>query len=281
MHVVLIFCQNHDGKNAVLVYNQQGEMQRMFLGNKMEFEQRTAQIGNARIYYETAGSGPALVLLHGLSGSTRWWRKNMPVLARDFRVYVVDLIGFGQSRGQPFILEETAGLIAAWMDRIDAERFHLVGHSMGGLVAAEVAAQQPGQVDHLVLVDMAALPPGRNIFTSALRLVPAVVYMPLDFLPVLVRDALRAGPRTLLQASFAIHQADIRASLGQIAARTLIVWGEHDMLLPVSLGHALHQTLPGSEFHLVRGAGHNPMWDRADEFNQVIRRFILEDDAKR
>jgi pimeloyl-ACP methyl ester carboxylesterase len=147
---------------------------------------------------------------------------------------------------------------------------------MGGLVAAELAAMRPERVDHLVLVDMAAMPPGQNIFSSALRLLPAVRYMPLDFLPVLLGDALRAGARTLLKASFAIHNADIRASLGNIAARTLIVWGEHDMLVPVSAGLALHQALPGSEFHVVRGAGHNPMWDRAEEFNGVVRAFLGE-----
>ena len=239
-----------------------------------EFVQQVTQLGSTRIYYETGGDGPALVLLHGLSGSSRWWRKNIFTLARDFRVYVIDLIGFGRSRGQPFILAETAGLIAAWMDSLDTERFHLVGHSMGGLVAAELAAQQPGRVDHLVLVDAAVVPAGRNIVGSALRLLPALVYMPLDFLPVLVGDALRAGPLTLLRASFAIHRADITASLGQIAARTLIVWGEYDMLLPVSLGLALHQALPGSEFKVVRGAGHNPMWDRAAEFNRVVRDFL-------
>ncbi len=237
-------------------------------------EQRVAQVGKARIYYETGGDGPAVVLLHGLSGSSRWWRKNTHALARSFRVYVVDLIGFGRSRGQRFVLEETAGLIAAWMDGLGAERFHLVGHSMGGLVAAELAAQYPERVNRLVLVDAAAVPIGRTLFGSALRLVPAVAYMPLDFLPVLVTDALRAGPLTLLRASYAIHQADITADLARIAARTLIVWGEHDTLLPVERGRALHQALPGSEFVVMRRAGHNPMWDRAEEFNRAVEEFL-------
>ncbi len=241
---------------------------------RIPIEQRVAQVGTAHIYYEASGEGPAVVLLHGLSGSSHWWQKNTPVLARNFCVYVIDLIGFGRSRGQRFVLEDTAGLIAAWMEAIGAETFHLVGHSMGGLVAAELAAQHPERVNRLVLVDAAAVPIGRTLIGSALRLIPAIGYMPLDFLPVLFTDALRAGPLTLLRASYAIHQADITADLARIAARTLIVWGEHDTLLPVERGKSLHQALPGSEFIVVRHAGHNPMWDRAEVFNEMVERFL-------
>ncbi len=235
-----------------------------------------ARVGSGRIYYETGGDGPALVLLHGLSGSTRWWRKNSVVLARDFRVFVIDLIGFGRSRGQRFGLPEMVRMVAEWLDTTGVERFHLIGHSMGGLVAAELAARYPRRVGRLVLVDAAAVPPGRTVLGSMLRLLPALWYMPLDFLPVLVTDALRAGPLTLLRATSAIHQADITANLARIASRTLIVWGEHDMLLPATRGEELHQALPGSQVIIVRGAGHNPMWDRAEEFNRVVKEFLKE-----
>ena len=238
------------------------------------FEQRMTQVGRDRVYYEVGGDGPAVVLMHGLSGSTRWWARNTAVLAKRFRVYVVDLIGFGRGHGQRFVLENTAGLIAAWLDGIGVDTCHVIGHSMGGLVAAELAAQRPERVDHLVLVDAAALPLGRTIVGSALRLVPALAFMPVDFLPVLVTDALRAGPLTLLRATRAIHQADISADLAHIAARTLIIWGEDDTLLPASRGAELHLALPGSEFVVVRGAGHNPMWDQPARFNRLVTRFL-------
>jgi pimeloyl-ACP methyl ester carboxylesterase len=239
-------------------------------------EQRIAQFGKARIFYETSGNGPAVVLLHGLSGSSRWWRKNTSILAERFRVYAIDLIGFGRSRGQRFVLEATAGLILAWMEQTGEDCFHLVGHSMGGLVAAELAAQNPGRVGQLVLVDVAAVPRGRTVTGSILRLFPALAFMPADFLPVLLTDALRAGPLTLLRATYAIHQAHLAADLSQVANRTLIVWGEHDMLLPVSRGRELQEALPGSRFSVLRGAGHNPMWDRAEEFNRLVTSFLLE-----
>ena len=237
-------------------------------------EARYARIGEKRVFYQVAGNGPAVVLLHGLSGSSRWWARNILPLSQRFRVYSVDLIGFGGSRGQRFVLDETAEIIARWMELAGEERYHLVGHSMGGLVSAELASRYPQRLDRLVLVDAAALPMGHSMLRSAVNLAGALRWMPLDFVPVLVKDALRAGPLTLLRASQAIHRADITEDLRKIAARTLLVWGEHDAMIPARRGEALHEALPGSEFVVIRGAGHNPMWDRAEAFNQIVMAFL-------
>jgi pimeloyl-ACP methyl ester carboxylesterase len=225
------------------------------------------------VHYTAAGSGRPVVLMHGLSGSTRWWHKNIDALSGKFRVYALDLVGFGSSRGL-FSLERAVDLTAAWLERLDGEPAHLVGHSMGGLIAAQLAASTPARVDGLVLVDAVAVPLRRSMVNSAFRLPPAMRYMPLDFLPVLLTDALRAGPLNLLRASLAIHRADITRELGQINSRTLVVWGEHDKLLPLALGERLHRSLPGSRWVVVPGAGHNPMWDRPDTFNQLVADFI-------
>jgi pimeloyl-ACP methyl ester carboxylesterase len=245
----------------------------------IEVESTSARIGGQTLFYQVAGRGPAVVLLHGLSGSTRWWRKNVEPLAAHFRVYAVDLIGFGRSRRQPFSLERSGETLAQWMDAVGEERFHVVGHSMGGLISVDLAARHPERLDRLVLVDALALPMGHGIARSALALVEALRWLPGDFLPVLVADALRAGPLTLARASWAIHQADRSAALRRIAARVLIVWGEHDTLLPAPQGAALHAALPGSEFVVIEGAGHNPMWDRPAEFNRLLTRFLREGEA--
>src|SRR5581483_1554615 len=116
-------------------------------------ERRRIAVGPATIAYEVAGSGPPVVLLHGLSGSSRWWRRNIGALAPHRRVYIVDLIGFGASRGQArFVLAEAAGTLMRWLDLLGLARASLVGHSMGGLIAAELAADAPDRVDRLVLV---------------------------------------------------------------------------------------------------------------------------------
>src|SRR3954447_23730232 len=101
--------------------------------NISQLERRRVRLGPATIAYEVAGAGPPVVLVHGLSGSSRWWRRNIGALTPHRRVYVVDLIGFGASRTRaPFVLAEAAGSLTRWMDQLELERVSLVGHSMGG-----------------------------------------------------------------------------------------------------------------------------------------------------
>jgi pimeloyl-ACP methyl ester carboxylesterase len=236
------------------------------------------EAGTARIAYQVSGDGPPLVLLHGLSGSARWWARNAPVFSRRFRVYAIDLVGFGLSRGQPFSLGEAPGLLLRWMDSLPKERFHLAGHSMGGLVAASLAAFTPQRVDRLVLVDALALPIGHSLARSALGLLEAARYTPFDFLPVLAGDALRAGPLTLLRAVREVHRAGPAVDLARIAAQTLVVWGEHDTILPLRYGQALfqelHRTQDAASFSVIPGAGHMPMWDHPAEFNRLVLGFL-------
>jgi pimeloyl-ACP methyl ester carboxylesterase len=231
-------------------------------------------VGSGSIYYLSGGSGDPLVLLHGMAGSTRWWRKNLTALAQIRRVYVVDLIGFGYSRGQRFVLGEIADHVYQWTQQIGLETFSIIGHSMGGYIAADIAARHPRSIHQLVLVDAAAIPLPRSLVRNAFRLARALRYMPFDFLPVLVGDSLRAGPVNLLLAIRDILQADITPQLQKIEAETLIIWGEHDTLLPVAVGEDLHRALPRSAFTVVEGAGHNPMWDRPETFNRLLTGFL-------
>ena len=101
-----------------------------------------------------AGDGPPLVLIHGLSGSGTWWKRNLPALSATFRVTAIDLPGFGSSHPDArLILDEAPAQVAALMGELGIERAHVMGHSMGGLVAAGLAADHPARVDRLVLVD--------------------------------------------------------------------------------------------------------------------------------
>ena len=120
----------------------------MIAQNSSRPERRRAKIGPATIAYEVAGTGLPVVLVHGLSGSSRWWRRNIGALTPYRRVYMVDLIGFGASRaGQQFVLTEAASSLTGWMDQLGLERVGLVGHSMGGMIAAELAARAPPRRD--------------------------------------------------------------------------------------------------------------------------------------
>ncbi len=187
-------------------------------------ERRCIEIGDVPIAYEVAGSGEPLVLVHGLSGSTRWWAKNVEALGWRFRVHSIDLVGFGESRGgHPFVLREAAGYLATWMDQVGIERADVVGHSMGGFIAAELAADFPDRCERLVLVDAAALPFGYGYLRHLVGLLRALWYTPISFLPVLATDACRAGPLAVLKAARRLLTSDIRPKLARIDAPTLLV----------------------------------------------------------
>jgi pimeloyl-ACP methyl ester carboxylesterase len=241
--------------------------------DKMDEHSERFQDEEASIYYQTRGSGDPLVLVHGLSGSSRWWARNVNALARDFRVYMVDLAGFGQSPGK-FVLGEAADRLAAWMETLELEKVRLIGHSMGGYIAADLAARHGNRLERLVLVDALAVPMQRTLTQTALGLMLAIQYMPLGFMPVLVNDAWRAGAPTLLHAVREVLSSDLSEKLQQIEVPTLIVWGEHDTLLTPEVGERLHRKLPHALFVVIPGAGHNPMWDRPAEFNQLMRSFL-------
>ncbi|MDQ4078560.1 MAG: alpha/beta fold hydrolase [Chloroflexota bacterium] len=243
----------------------------------MKIEREHIEVGSATIYYQVAGAGEPVVLVHGLSGSTKWWAKNIEALARHFRVHLIDLIGFGGSQGRSrFVLSEAAGVLAEWMDQIGIEPANVVGHSMGGYISAELAADFPGRVDRLVLVDAAGLPFGYNYPKHAFGLLRVLRHLPFDFWPVLVQDAYRAGPVTILDALRQILFSDLRVKLAQIEVPALVVWGEHDTVIPVAVGETLSHSLPHAEFIVLDGAGHNPMWDRPLAFNRALLHFLTE-----
>lgn len=241
-------------------------------------EHVTTPYGRAALAYQVHGSGPPLLLIHGLAGSGRWWAKNVDALSKHFRVYVIDLIGFGSSRirsyGNRFALNEATDVLIAFMDRLDIERASLMGHSMGGHIAATLTARAPERIDRLILVDAAALPIRRGTARHLVSLVVAIFRFPLRFLPVLLLDSFRAGLRTIWRAGRELLVSDIRAEVAQIRTPTLVVWGGRDTIVPRSLGQQLADSVPGAEMLVIEGAGHNPMWERPDIFNRAVLRFL-------
>jgi pimeloyl-ACP methyl ester carboxylesterase len=242
--------------------------------DEVGLERRRLQIQGRPITFEVAGSGDPLILVHGLSGSTRWWRHNLGAFAQRHRVYLVDLIGFGSNRRQRFMLGEAAAELAEWMQLADVQRASMVAHSMGGLIAADLAASFPERIDRLVLASAAAVPLGRRYIRHAGGLVGALRYTLPSFWPVLATDAARAGPATLLRAIAQLLAADISPRLAGIVAPTLIVWGQHDRLVPLALGRQLHSYLPQAKFVTIEGAGHVPMWERPQAFNRAVLDFL-------
>ena len=120
---------------------------------------RQLRTDRLHIFYSEAGMGPPVILIHGLGASSRWWFPLYPQLSSDnFRALAPDLPGFGRSPGPPLPLHRAGRSVIEFADRIGLGRFFLCGHSMGGIVAAHIAAEYGPRVRRLVLIDSAGIP---------------------------------------------------------------------------------------------------------------------------
>lgn len=220
-----------------------------------------------------------MVLLHGLSGSFRWWRYTVPELAFRYRVHVPELVGFGRSlcEGAQPSIAELAELMAEWLDAMGLQRPALIGHSMGGQVAIHLAADRSRSVERLVLVAATGIPRPLTVYRLtrlAARLVPPRCWGTPRFLPTMAADVLRTGPRVLWQSARRLLEDDVRPLLPSILAPTLLVWGEFDPLVPLAQGRELAEAIPGAQLRVIQGGAHNVMADRPGAFNRELLHFL-------
>jgi pimeloyl-ACP methyl ester carboxylesterase len=240
----------------------------------------SAEVGPYRVHWVETGAGPeTVVLIHGLSGSSRWWKRNIPALAARYRVVVPDVIGFGRSRcpGMLPSMPEVAGIFAEWMDAAGTGPVHLVGHSMGGHLSVHVASRFPDRVRSLVLVDAAGV--RRPLTVTAMarfvyELAPPRQWGDPAFLPVIWGDALTAGPLAVAQGLRNILRDDVRPLLPDLRVPTLVLWGAGDSIIPLEHARVFRESIPGARLVLIPDAFHNPMVDRPEAFNRAVLGFL-------
>ena len=236
-----------------------------------------AYVGHTRLHYRVAGDEPPLVLVHGYGASSSWWRHNMGPLAEQHRVYAPDLGGFGRSWPKHhFSLERTVECLDSWMQELGLPCADLCGHSMGGHVCLRLAAAHPERVRKLVLADASGLPLHTRLLPLAWRCVRAQGHTRFRFAPIALATALQAGPLVLWTALHDLLADDVQSVLSGIAAPTLLVWGERDLLVPLELGRALQRAIQGSRLVVVPGAGHNVMFECREQFNRLVLDFLAE-----
>lgn len=236
-----------------------------------------------RLHYQVAGppEAPALVLLHGIGGNVNWWQMNMPAFSYHFRTYALDLPGFGFSwrLRKPFSIDEGAVYLREWLDFLNLEQVSLLGHSMGGHIAARFASQHHHRVSKLVL----AAPSGLWVTTAQrlrwLRDMPKVS-VPLNQTFSIATGTMRTDLLTLgisLKAILADRGA--AKALSALIVPTLLLWGGSDGVLPPALGERALQLLKKAPARLeyIVGGTHNMMYDQAEEFNRQTLGFLLDE----
>ncbi len=247
--------------------------------------ERKAKVDGLRVRYFEASPDPsppvgeAIVLLHGLGDSAETWARMMPALARGRRVLAPDLAGFGRTPAprEGMRLSVLVRYLAGFLDSLGVRRAILVGNSLGGAVAIRYAAENPGRVERLFLLDSAGLlervPPELEPKTrEEARELARISFgpearMPNFFLDDLVRWARNPAHRAYLRSE---EPTDVRGDLGRIQAPTTVVWGEQDRLVPPEHGRVLRDGIPGSELIVLPGVAHVPQLQVPEEVLRIM-----------
>jgi len=261
---------------------------------------------------ERSKPGQAVVLVHGLSGCWGNWLEQISVLAREHRVIALDLPGFGSSPmpAERITISGYGRILDALLAELGVQAAAVVGNSMGGFVAAELAIAFPQRVERLVLISSAGIstlpqPDRRDLLPALERLQrllgPAgawvaahpqkvarrprlreaalglVVRHPRKLPAPLAAEQLRgAGKPGFMQAMEAIVRYDLRERLCEIACPTLIVWGDGDRLVTVRDADVFAALIPNSRKVVFEDTGHMAMLERPAAFNALLSDFLAE-----
>ena len=258
---------------------------------------RFVTIYGSKIHYIEAGSGPVVILLHGLGGDTSNWAPTLAPLSAKYHVIVPDQIGFGLS-DKPLINYRVATLVdflEGFYQELKIERATLVGNSLGGWVAAAYALAHPQKVERLVLVDAAgfSLPGGTNpgslnVLNPATRegvrqIMSLIFYNKQLFMSDAVIDQIFASKMTagdgytIQRFIEAIARGDdvLDGRLAAIRQPTLIVWGREDELTTLAqFGQRFKKEITVSRLLIIEKCGHVPPIEKAAEFNSALMRFL-------
>jgi len=247
----------------------------------VKISRQTVEVNGLPIHYEVTGAGEPIVLVHGLSESTRLWYRNLPELAEHYRVYLVDLPGFGAMRAfhRHFNLKQSGVWLDAWMQVVGLEATSLVGHSLGGYVCMALAALRPEKITRLVLVDSLGIPFHRPVHRLIYPALKAIVKTHPSFWPCIHYDYLRAGPLMVHRAARQIVELDAAPVIAAVRVPTLLIWGENDDLIPLAFGRQLHVQLAGSRLLVLPRSNHFPMYERPHEFNNMLITFLQGQDV--
>ena len=241
----------------------------------------TMSLSGYQLHYRVAGAGSPLVLVHGFGVSGHIWQHVLPYLAQHYQVFVIDLPGYGRSSYREthasWQLRDMAPLLSAWLQALRLSSVHLVGHSMGGAIAIQIAAHAPELVHTLTLVDAAGMPFRSTFQKLARRSMRSFVQKGNGrYPPALIRDLLRPRLRLLWHNANQMVDCDVRAELATLTQPTLILWGEHDILVPISLGYELHKALPHAIFVTIPSSGHRPMLAQPALISGVMLAFLAD-----
>ena len=258
----------------------------------MNVENRFCQVSGVKVHLRQGGQGRPILFLHGAGGVTGW-NPFFVQLAQGAQVWAPDHPGFGQS-DDPAWIKHMPDLAMFYLDFLDqlapAEGFDVVGHSIGGWLAAEIAVRNSRHVRSLTLMSSAGLRvPGTPmgdifiwndeetarhlVFDPDLRAARLAAQPSEEEADILVRNKFSFAKLAWHPRLF---NPDLQKWLHRIQVPTQVIWGDHDGLFPLAYAHHWHQQLPASALHIVPDCGHSPINEKPAETAALIHQFIAK-----
>ncbi|MDQ7824553.1 MAG: alpha/beta fold hydrolase [Candidatus Eremiobacteraeota bacterium] len=243
-----------------------------------------------RVRYKESGTGFPVILLHGNGGDLESWASTIGPMARKFRVIAPDLPGYGRSeKPSSFSIEMLVASVAEIARHFSLTRVHLVGNSLGGVVAIECATRFPELVERIVLVgtpsvDKNELEKTLSTLTTWIKAdgTPRVsvedarlVFPGADTkITALMNESLAQAGITFSTANEALRSYDMKGALASFSKPALIIWGDQDRITSINHAWILSRLMGGAPVWLIKGGGHSPQVDKPGEFNRMLGEFL-------
>ena len=261
-----------------------------------------AKTENLDIYYEIIGQGEPLVMIRGISSNVDHWYEQVPVLSKKYRLLIFDNRGIARTSdpGGSFSTRDMAADTVALMEAVGIDKAHVLGYSMGGMIAQEMALTHPQKVHGLILVStdcgislrIKAKPEFSGLFTEMIRLgtneakqaAAACLFskQTLETRPDIIQRYAEVSARfpasqhTLSRQWAAITRHDACDRLADISSPTLVITGSEDELIPPENAKVMAERIPDAQMISIDGGGHQFLLEQPEAFNEAVMGFLDE-----
>ena len=251
-------------------------------------------IDNKKIYYEVEGEGKQLILLHGWLASSETMKPLQQHLSRNFKVYNVDIIGFGKSElpDKPMNTNDFGDFLAKFIEQLNIENPILIGHSHGGRTVINYAGRKLGKINKIVLIDSAGIKPKRSINyyikIYTYKIVKKILKLFPKNLERIRKKVLnkfgsadyKASPEILRKTMNIIINENQKEIMKNINVPTLMIWGDKDTATPLNDAKQMEKLIPNSGIAVLEGTGHFSYLEKLPQCCIILDEF-LKNDIKR
>ena len=256
------------------------------------FNEETIDVGGTKVQMLKGGSGEPLLLLHGASGNTGWLRY-VQALADHYTVYYPSHPGFGPSDRPEWLetIPDMAAFYTWFMETAGLDRPRVIGFSLGGWLAAEIAATASGPFSKMMLVGAAGIKPVEGEITDIFIISPAQVrdllfhdrsqapeYEAVYARELSAEEQLTADLNREMTVRLSwkpyMHDPRLTGLLARVNIPTRMVWGREDRIVPVECGSLYRKAVPGSDLVVIDNCGHSPQVEKPEEFIKTALEFL-------